>query len=180
MAIKESLLRDWAKQPDSLTQRSMLLKAQKSVATTSVFLSHSHKDMELVTGLLNAITGTTGISLFVDWQSSSMPKVTGKDTASQIKKSIAELDLFIVLATQNAMSSRWVPWELGIADTLKGYDRIAIVPMVDPFGNFSGNEYCQLYRRLDVGVLSEPTREILAVFEPNQQSGIFAESWLAR
>ena len=56
---------------------------------------------------------------------------------------------FLFLATANSMASRWCPWELGYADGHKSLDRIAIVPTFDGTTTH-GNEYLQLYRRVDV------------------------------
>jgi hypothetical protein len=57
------------------------------------------------------------------------------------------------LATPNSMVSRWCPWEIGYADGKKTLDAIVIVPTKDDAGRFYGNEYLQLYRRLEPGVL---------------------------
>lgn len=143
----EAELRTFATRDLSYSQRSNL-KNQHQDATTSIFLSHSHRDKDLVEGLINYFA-TLGIAVYVDWQDSDMPQVTNRETAARIKEKIKELDLFVMLATRNAVASRWVPWELGVADQLKGYERIAIVPVEDPAGQFHGNEYCQLYRRLE-------------------------------
>jgi hypothetical protein len=48
------------------------------------------------------------------------------------------------------MTSRWCPWEIGFADGKKTLDRIAIVPTQDNYGQFYGNEYLNLYNKIDV------------------------------
>jgi hypothetical protein len=47
------------------------------------------------------------------------------------------------------MASRWCPWELGFADGMKQTEQIAIIATRDASGNYYGNEYLQLYRRID-------------------------------
>jgi len=151
----------------------------KSAAEVSVFLSHSHKDKELVEGFINYLAVWGRIKVYVDWQDSDMPSATNHETARKIKKKIGELDYFVILATENALKSKWVPWEIGIADAIKP-DKIAVFPVADASGKFSGNEYLQLYPRLEVGTL-QSGGNILAVFQPNQAlSGISIRSWLIR
>jgi hypothetical protein len=48
------------------------------------------------------------------------------------------------------MSSRWCPWEIGFADGKKAHDHIAIIPTSDGQGHFYGNEYLNLYNKIDV------------------------------
>lgn len=131
----------------------------------SVFLSHSHSDKELVLGIIN-ILGSQGMSVYVDWQDDDLPRVTGRETAEKLKKQIKRSDLFMLLATRNALSSKWVPWELGLADELKGYARTLIIPVADPSGNFDGVEYLQLYSRVVVA-----DDDSIAAFRPQETKG---------
>jgi hypothetical protein len=74
------------------------------------------------------------------------------------------------------MTSKWVPWEIGVADQIKKIDKIAIVPFEDMDGKFHGNEYLQLYPRIDD--VSFQTQTILKVFQPNEYSnGTHIRSW---
>jgi hypothetical protein len=124
---------------------NILTEARSGVL--SIFLSHSHKDRPLVEGLI-AILDKLGIQIYVDWNDSDMPRVTNRETAEKIKRQIHENTLFMILATPGALASRWVPWEVGIGDQVKGQESILLVPVADPSGNFHGNEYLQLYYNL--------------------------------
>jgi hypothetical protein len=64
------------------------------------------------------------------------------------------------------LESKWVPWEIGVADETKGEARVLIIPVADPAGNFNGSEYLQLYRRVVVADDGED-----GVFEPDQTRG---------
>jgi hypothetical protein len=151
----------------------------KSIAKVSIFLSHSHKDKELVEGFINLLAYSMQILIYVDWLDSDMPATTNRETACRIKEKIEEMDYFLVLATRNAMASKWVPWEIGIADKTKPADRVAIIPIVDPYGNYHGNEYMQLYPRVSVGHHKQTGEEMLAVFDPNENSGTGIKYWLS-
>jgi hypothetical protein len=130
-------------------------------ADTTVFLSHSHQDKRIVKGLINYLA-EQGIKVYVDWNDTSMPRVTSRETAEKIKGKIKENNLFWILATVSAMNSKWVPWEIGVADQSKQNDAIFIIPVSDPTGKFHGSEYLQLYRSI------ESTTNGPAISKPNQ------------
>ena len=78
-------------------------------------------------------------------------------------KSDPRNELFMVWGPRNAMNSKWVPREIGVADVVKGNEKVLIVPVADPNGQFHGNEYLQIYRKVewsDLGklIVSKPTR----------------------
>ena len=156
----------------SKTYKSDYLQRNKETALVSIFLSHSHRDREIVEGFIN-ILAREGVSIYVDWQDHNMPRITSRNTAEEIKEIIYGLDLFMVLATRNAMQSRWVPWEIGIADCGKKQEEIVVVPVADPSGQFHGNEYLQIYQTIEIA-----DSGILALFPPNQTSGRAVKSWL--
>jgi hypothetical protein len=112
------------------------------------FLCHSHKDRSLALGLQQRLK-EEGLDLYIDWQDASMPEEPDRETASRIQAAIKHSDLFLFLATQNSMTSRWCPWEIGYADGTLDINQIAIVTTRDPTGRYHGNEYLQLYRRID-------------------------------
>ncbi|MDP9314784.1 MAG: toll/interleukin-1 receptor domain-containing protein [Chloroflexota bacterium] len=153
--------------------RSPYIESSKYRARVTIFLSHSHKDKDLVLGFINLLGSNSQISIYVDWQDSTMPRITNRETASAIKKRIDENHCFMILATKNAMESRWVPWEIGVADVKKAWERIILVPIADPQGNFVGNEYLQLYQRLEITTLKE-----VRLVQPDSIGSINFKSWL--
>ncbi|MAQ95633.1 MAG: hypothetical protein CMM84_19165 [Rhodothermaceae bacterium] len=122
------------------------LRSTRSTSYTSVFLSHSHHDRELVEGLV-AKLARQGISVYVDWKDASLPSSPTRTTVETIKEQIATNDVFMLLASDRALESKWVPWELGVADKSKGYERIVVVP-VTRNGSFRGSEYINVYRQI--------------------------------
>ena len=132
-------------------QRRHLLKSQaRAGMQKTAFLCHSHRDDKLAEGL-QALLAEQGVELYIDWKDASMPSETNRETASRIQHRIKTCDWFLFLATANSMASRWCPWELGYADGQKQSDRIAVVPTSDSTTTH-GNEYMQLYRRIDVSI----------------------------
>ncbi|WP_405199150.1 TIR domain-containing protein [Christiangramia sp. LLG6405-1] len=122
---------------------------QKSSTKIGVFLSHSHKDQNLIKEAIAFFKGIN-ISVYVDWMDEGMPEKTSGETASKIKSKIILNDKFILLATNDAVMSKWCNWELGIGDTFNfSKDNLAILPLAENSGTWYGNEYLQIYPRIE-------------------------------
>lgn len=123
----------------------------KSTATTSIFLSHSHHDKNVVEQA-KIFFENLGISVYVDWADETMPEKTNGITAQKIKNQIISVnDKFVLLATNNAVDSKWCNWEVGIADPFKlPNKKFAILPLADNSGTWNGNEYLQIYPRIEL------------------------------
>lgn len=131
----------------------------------TAFLCHSHADKRRVIGVVRMLK-QAGWDVYVDWQDQAMPEKPDKTTARRIKAKISRLDYFLFLATDNSMSSRWCPWEIGYADGVKTNDSILVIPTMGSFTTY-GSEYLQLYSRIDIA-----KDNYLAVFKPNESRGV--------
>jgi len=126
----------------------------RSVATFSaqadatVFLSHSHKDKELIQPAISFLR-SHGVKIYVDWMDEGMPDTVSGETAKKLKDRIKQQRKFLVLVTENSKDSRWVPWELGYADSTKGMDHIAAFPVADN-SDFKHNEYLDIYPKIQL------------------------------
>lgn len=130
--------------------RNTSLKNQRSrgFGQKTGFLCHSHKDRDLALGLQQWLK-EQGMELYIDWLDPYMPDTPDAATADRIRTAIKVADVFLFLATNDSMASRWCPWELGFADGVKHNEQIAVISTSDTSGNYYGNEYLQLYRRID-------------------------------
>ncbi|GGW82957.1 TIR domain-containing protein [Salegentibacter mishustinae] len=115
---------------------------EKNLVT--VFLSHKHNEEEILKKVIKLLENI-GVDVYVDWQDDEMPKTTSGETAIKIKKKIIENKKFILLATKDAIDSKWCNWELGYGDSHKFSDDIAIMPIVEIDSTWPGNEYLQIY-----------------------------------
>lgn len=137
----------------------------------TVFLCHSHRDEQLVKGVITMLQ-EAGWRVYVDWADASMPEIPNRKTAEVIKQKIVALDYFLFLATANSMASRWCPWEIGYADGEKPIDRILMLPTTDG-ATTHGNEYLQLYRRVEMSTLNK-----LGVWLPgDDKNGVLLENF---
>lgn len=157
----------------SASYRSGLAKSASSLSEAhtlgirTAFLCHSHEDASAVQGLINLFQ-EDGWRVYVDWQDASMPDKPTRETAEWIQLKIRVMDYFLFLATPNSVVSRWCPWEIGYADSEKAADHILIIPTTDHSGSWYGNEYLQLYRKID-----EAKDGKLGVWKPNETTGVY-------
>ncbi len=120
----------------------------------TVFLSHKHNDVEdeeELKGFMGKLQDF-GVKVYIDSMDNKMPDQTSGDTASRIKEVIKYCNKFILLATEKAIESYWCNWELGIGDTHKYIEHIAILPIKDRGeydSQYKGNEYLQIYPSID-------------------------------
>ena len=156
--LTEAMLREKVVKYYSLTEGA------PGAPKVTIFLSHSHKDKDLIKGLI-AVLAEQGVLVYVDWNDGEMPRVTSRVTAERIKRRIGEMQLFAVLATHNAMDSKWVPWETGVADQKKAESCMFVIPVADSSGKYPGSEYLQLYQRFEldssgVGRITPPGKQL--------------------
>lgn len=168
MAIGIRTLRAAGSRPGQVTIAKSLNEARQRRQQTA-FLCHSHRDDVLAQGLQNLLT-ENGWNVYIDWQDTDMPETPTKETAAAIKKKIAERDWFLFLATPESVRSRWCPWEIGYADSVKSDGDILIIQTEDDSGNFYGNEYLQLYRKITNASDRQSGRSGYAMFEAGDTS----------
>ena len=161
MAISTKILRSAAGRYYGVNRSPRNLREAQRYNKKTAFLCHSHKDEALAKGL-QVILRENGCDLYIDWDDTDMPETPNRDTAVKIQSKIQETDWFLFLATRNSIISRWCPWEIGIADSLKGCNNVIIIPTEDDDGWY-GNEYLQLYRKLD----KSPYEDGYSIFECN-------------
>jgi hypothetical protein len=168
MAIRIDALRSAATRQRTVVASS--LNEARTLGVKTAFLCHSHHDASLAKGLVQLLSDA-GWRVYIDWQDAQMPETPNRETAQRIKQKIVDFEYFLFLATPNSIASRWCPWEIGYADGKKQIDHILVVPTTDGVQTH-GNEYLQLYRRVDLSDKNE-----LAVWQPGQSNnGVLAKN----
>lgn len=114
-----------------------------------IFLSHSFQDADLILGVLE-ILSSSGLSVYVDWvvDGGLSRSNVNRSTAERLRERMKSCNSLVFATSSNSPSSKWMPWELGYFDGLRG-ERIAIMPIEDPRGTSSGQEYLDLYPRIE-------------------------------
>lgn len=111
-----------------------------------IFLSHSIQDAELVLGI-KVLLEEQELRVYVDWIEDALldrTRVSPK-TAEVLRSRMRQSKSLLYIATDNATSSKWMPWELGYFDGFKGGE-VSILPVVEKGdAAFEGQEYLGLY-----------------------------------
>jgi len=158
----------------TLKETSRFRLAEKDPLEVSLFISHSHHDKPLVNDVAEYLA-SFGVKVYLDWLDKDMPATTGRETAERLRAKIKSNEKFLLAASEHALDSVWVPWELGYADGIKSErtNMIATLPItaVDT-EKWAGNEYVGLYPRIRV----ENDQDI--VCEPGSTTGIPLGDWL--
>lgn len=164
----------------SQNSREQLLKSNAASSGTSTFLSHSSKDQELLAGAMEVLHNH-GARVYIDEVDPEMPAYTSAETATLLKQRISQARRFVLLTTENSKDSRWVPWELGIADGNKGLVNIALFPASDITNNdnWTSWEYLGLYRRIVWGKLSGYKDELWMVLDAKANTAVTLRQWLS-
>jgi len=155
----------------SLSESKRATASAGSIVT--VFLSHRHTESS---GLIDSVKGffaEQGASVYIDWLDKDMPEITSVVTAELLKTKIKMCKKFVILATPKSIESIWIPWEIGLADQIKGLPNIAILPVVENEGNWDRREYYRLYSRI-----MEVSAGWCVVTPENQYTGVLLSNWL--
>lgn len=139
---------------ESLAQSRKFDAGSTFSSQPTVFLSHKHDDLEDLKELVGFtdLLESLGAKIYIDSLDNTMPHQTCGDTAKRIKQIIQFCNKFILLATDRAITSHWCNWELGIGDTHKYINNIALLPIKEVGqydSQYRGNEYLQIYPRID-------------------------------
>lgn len=144
--IKESTLKSFSKKYSqaSLSVENKSYGLNFMLKPTSIFLSHKHDDKEYLSNTIDFLEHF-GVSIYVDWLDEEMPNTTSGETAKKIKDKIKQNDKFILLATEEAINSKWCNWELGLGDAEKYEENIALFPVEKDNRIYTGSEYLNIY-----------------------------------
>ncbi|WP_158816065.1 toll/interleukin-1 receptor domain-containing protein [Methylocapsa sp. S129] len=160
-------------------QASTIRKAQSRSPAGSTFLSHSSKDVDSLPGVI-AILERHGAEVYVDKKDESLPPYTSRETATILRGRIRQCRRFILFTTQNSKDSRWIPWELGLADGYKSATSTAVFPSPDNAHEpaWSEQEYLGIYDRVVYGGLAGHAQPIFMVWNQEKNTAQELSAWL--
>jgi len=173
-------LRSFAAERSITEQASIRKSASERPLSGATFLSHSSNDDDLVVGATIVLEGH-GAKVYVDKIDPEMPPYTSDKTAALLKDRIRQTKRFVLLASPNSKESRWVPWELGIADGYKTINKIALFPSSDRSSDMSWAEweYLGLYQRIVWGKIRGNEKSLWLVWNHRNNTAEPLSKWLA-
>ena len=151
-----------------------------SATVADVFLAHSSLDKEDVLPEAIGFLEKHGAIVYIDKGDKELPQKTSAETGIKLKKRIAQCPKFIVLVTAKSKNSRWIPWELGIADEKKTLANVAILPDVGNQSNadWPEQEYLGLYPRIVFERFKDQTTPVWMVLDHHNKTGTELGQWL--
>ncbi len=164
----------------TLTEQAAVRKAASTRQLDgATFLSHSSKDDDLIVGT-TIILENHGAKVYTDKIDPQMPPYTSHETAKLLKSRIHQTHRFVLLTSPNSKDSRWVPWELGVADSSKGMQKIAIFPSADDAEDLDWTswEYLGLYQRILWGKLEGADKPGWLVVNRHENTTTKLGEWL--
>lgn len=178
--ITKAELRQFASKLSVNEQATLRKSASSRSLEGSTFLSHSSNDEDLVVGATRVLEGH-GARVYIDEIDPEMPPYTTEETANLLKTRIRQTKRFVLLASNNSKESKWVPWELGIADGYKGLAQIALFPAADRSDEqaWASWEYLGLYRRIVWGDMKGREKKLWMVLDEKRNTGTPLSDWLA-
>ncbi len=178
MILTESIIRQAAR--EAKEQRIVINESVTHFETAgryNLFISHSFSDKELVAGFYH-LFNRAGYKVYIDWieddKKLNRSRVTS-DTAALIKSRINASEGTAYVSTSNSTSSKWCPWELGVADGMKG--KVCILPVMN--NSFKGQEYLGLYPYLEYAkVQGKKKQEFWVYDQDNRNKYVILREWL--
>ncbi|MGE4234090.1 MAG: hypothetical protein AB7F43_12250 [Bacteriovoracia bacterium] len=150
----------------SLAESNLTRLSKSDRDDFDIFMSHSFLDATEIAALASKIE-EMGFSVYVDWvvdRHLDRSKVN-KDTAEIIRQRMRKCKSLFFATSENTQNSKWMPWELGFFDGLKG--KVAILPIVDDAyadsDSYVGREYLGLYPYVTSDLIKDSSKETLWV-----------------
>jgi hypothetical protein len=157
----------------------MILRSASARTGIKVFLAHSTKDERYLPGVISMLENYVG-QVYIDKADSRLPESTNRETAETLRSTISECTRFVLFVTTNSKDSKWVPWELGIADGKKGHQPVALFPAANSKDEkqWAQQEYLGLYSRIVWGRMEGWTEDGWYVLDYLQNTGTPLKKWL--
>jgi TIR domain len=128
------------------------VKLAKSIDGKNVFLSHSQSDLRPAEFAVD-ILEQHGASVYIDVRDAVVASASSdREIAMRLRKAIQQTRRLAVLVTENTSTSRWIPWEMGVADGIGGPGRVALFPFrrdANAPSLWAEQEYFELYARVE-------------------------------
>lgn len=153
--------------------------ASASRTGKTVFLAHSSQDERYLPGVISVLENNGG-RVYVDKADNRLPESTNRETAEILRTTINACRRFVLFVTTNSKDSRWIPWELGIADGEKGAYPVSLFPTAKNSNEqiWANQEYLGLYRRIVWGKMTGWTKEGWLVLDHVKNTATSLRQWL--
>jgi hypothetical protein len=138
----------------------LLKEASRTKTGKTVFLSHSSKDKDYLPAVISILENHGG-RVYVDNEDDRLPNTPNRETAEILRGTVRTCRRFVLFVTTNSKDSRWIPWELGLADGEKRQYPVALFPTGDNSDDqtWAETEYLGMYQRIVWGKIKDVMKD---------------------
>jgi len=111
------------------------------------FISHSRKDDPAVCDLEKSLE-EWHFTYYVDHEDTVLQSYIDRALAERLRGIISYCRIFLFAVSDNSITSRWMPWELGLAHGIIG--RVLLYPLSKEAERKARQEYLGLYEVVDL------------------------------
>ena len=157
------------------------VRLAKSLTQKNLFLSHSLLDVKHARWALG-ILEQSGARVYLDIRDSSLTSMNVTDIAARLRGVIRECKRLVTLVTENTQTSKWIPWEMGLADAVATEERVALFPLrpnASAGELWAKQEYFGLYPRIEREYSYMQSKSVYVVHLP-RGGQIPLSDWLNR
>lgn len=165
--------------PSLSRSKVLLAESSKKSHRTEVFFSYSRHDIYLITVPIT-ILQNHGADVYIDKTDPNLPPSPSAETARVLRQNIKKCRKFVVFITKNRAKSRWVPWELGVADGAEKDGDITLFPVSYDSNDteWAGQEYLGLYNKIVWWQFNGRPKYEWMVLQPNGTHATPLADWL--
>ncbi|TNI61210.1 hypothetical protein CF121_10915 [Aeromonas media] len=162
----------------TLNEQAVLKSNASTKSAKDTFLSHSSKDAEYLPGVIKLLKNH-GASVYCDLEDDRMPGEPNPETAELIKGQIKSSSRLVLFVTTNSKDSKWVPWELGIGDSILSADNVALLPASQNSydQSWAKQEYLGLYRHIVYGKMKGEPKPLWMVYDYRKNTATKLSEW---
>lgn len=164
----------------TINEASIIKSARTASVGKTVFLAHSSKDAQYLPAVISVLQNEGG-NVYVDKADQRLPQNPNRETAEILRGTIKTCRRFVMFVTPNSKDSKWVPWELGLADGEKGEYPVALFPAATTKGDqlWAKQEYLQLYSVIVWGKINDvTTKPTWIVWNRAKNTAVTLRRWL--
>lgn len=156
-------------------------RAEKRSPTSSTFLSHSSADDEVMPAVV-LILENHGADVYLDKKDATLTGKPVREIATTLRSRITQCKKFMLFASEHIKSSKWVPWELGLADGSKRSPNVAVFPAPEKSYEYqwTEQEYLGVYDRVVWGKLEGHQDPLWMVYNQADNTAVTLRHWLTR
>jgi len=160
-----------------LSEAAFKMRASKE--GKNIFLSHSSKDKQYLSGVVKLLEDHGG-AVYIDEGDSRLPQKPSKETAAILRDTIQNIKRFVLFVTTNSKDSTWIPWELGLGDAYKTLSSVALLPTAERASDqvWAEQEYLGLYRRIVWGQLEGESGPCWLVYDHIANTAEKLNKWI--